>query len=287
MKKGGKLVYGVGIYGQGGMGSEYANGDMAQAGVGRAIFPLACRVNERFNVGGSVDIVWAGMDLAVTAYNIDFRDGSDFTGAAKGYGVAAKLGFTYTLSDALTVGGAYQTAGNLPDLKGDGYKVVGFDMPATFGLGLAWQASNRLMVAADIKDILWGSSMNTVAIQMPGGGTAPFQQDWEDQIVVLLGLACRFSDAFTGRVGYNHGKNPIPDQFVSYLWPAIVEDHLHGGLRLRLRQAGADQFRAELRAGSDGDGYESDAAAPRQRRHGHRTQPGQLAADVQLHVLIG
>lgn len=225
MKKGGKLVYGVGIYGQGGMGTEYANGDMAQVGVGRAIFPLACRVNERFDVGGSVDIVWAGMDLAVTAYNIDFRDGSDFTGAAKGYGVAAKLGFTYTLSDALTVGGAYQTAGNLPDLKGDGYKVVGFDMPATFGLGLAWQASNRLMVAADIKDILWGSSMNTVAIQMPGGGTAPFQQDWEDQIVVLLGLAYRFSDAFTGRVGYNHGKNPIPDQFVSYLWPAIVEDH--------------------------------------------------------------
>lgn len=225
MKKGGKLVYGVGIYGQGGMGTEYANGDMAQAGVGRAIFPLACRVNERFDVGGSVDIVWAGMDLAVTAYNIDFRDGSDFTGAAKGYGVAAKLGFTCTLSDALTVGGAYQTAGNLPDLKGDGYKVVGFDMPATFGLGLAWQASNRPMVAADIKDILWGSSMNTVAIQMPGGGTAPFQQDWEDQIVVLLGLAYRFSDAFTGRVGYNHGKNPIPDQFVSYLWPAIVEDH--------------------------------------------------------------
>jgi long-chain fatty acid transport protein len=53
----------------------------------------------------------------------------------------------------------------------------------------------------------------------------PFKQDWDDQIVLALGLAYQFSDAFTGRVGYNHGKNPIPDQNVNYLWPAIVEDH--------------------------------------------------------------
>lgn len=225
------LVYGAGIYGQGGMGTEYANGDMAQVGVGRVIFPLAYSVNERFNVGGSLDIVWAGMDLVadLNPFNpgkeIDFKDGSDFTGEAKGYSVAAKLGFTYRLNDALTVGGVYQTAANLPDLKGDDYKVTGFDMPAMVGLGLAWQANDRLMVAADVKDLLWGSSMNTVSIYQNGMLIAPFQQDWDDQIVLALGLAYKFTDAFTGRIGYNHGKNPIPDEFVNYLWPAIVEDH--------------------------------------------------------------
>lgn len=225
------LVYGAGIYGQGGMGTEYANGDMAQVGVGRVIFPLAYSVNERFNVGGSLDIVWAGMDLVadLNPFNpgkeIDFKDGSDFTGEAKGYSVAAKLGFTYRLNDALTVGGVYQTATNLPDLKGDDYKVTGFDMPAMVGLGLAWQANDRLMVAADVKDLLWGSSMNTVSIYQNGMLIAPFQQDWDDQIVLALGLAYKFTDAFTGRIGYNHGKNPIPDEFVNYLWPAIVEDH--------------------------------------------------------------
>jgi long-chain fatty acid transport protein len=229
VKKQGKLAYGAGIYGQGGMGTEYANGDMAQVGVGRVIFPLAYSVNDRFNVGGSLDIVWAGMDMVVTGYGINFKDDSDFTGAAKGYSVAGKLGFTYKLSDALTVGGAYQTAGNLPDLKGGGYKVEGFDMPATFGLGLAWQASERLMLAADIKDVLWGSSMNTVTIYRNGTAIAPFQQDWDDQIVLALGLSYRFNDTFTGRVGYNHGKNPIPDQFVNYLWPAIVENHYTAG----------------------------------------------------------
>jgi long-chain fatty acid transport protein len=224
VKKQDRLTYGAGIYGQGGMGTEYANGDMAQVSVGRVIFPLAYAVNDRFNVGGSVDIVWAGMDLVSNAASINFKDGSDYTGAAKGYSVAAKLGFTYTFNDVLTVGGVYQTAANLPDLKGDGYKVEGFDMPATLGLGLAWQANERLMVAADVKDVMWDSSMNTVTIHTPGGAV-PFQQDWDDQIVVSLGLSYAFSDAFTGRIGYNHGKNPIPDTFVNYLWPAIVEDH--------------------------------------------------------------
>lgn len=248
VKKQGNLVYGAGIYGQGGMGTEYANGDMAQVGVGRVIFPLAYSVNQRFNIGGSVDVVWAGMDLVADldplnpGKEIDFKDDSDFTGAAKGYSVAAKLGFTYRLDDALTVGGVYQTAANLPDLKGDGYKVAGFDMPAMLGLGLAWQASERLMVAADVKDVMWGSSMNTVTIYQNGMVVAPFQQDWDDQIVLSLGLAYRFNDAFTGRVGYNHGKNPIPDAFVNYLWPAIMEDHYTAGFGYAFNKQSALNF---------------------------------------------
>ena len=234
VKKRGNLVYGAGIYGQGGMGTEYANGDMAQVGVGRVIFPLAYSVNPRFNIGGSVDVVWGGMDLVADLNadgikDINFKDDSDFTGAAKGYSVAAKLGFTYRLNDALTVGGVYQTAANLPDLKDDDYKVTGFDMPAMLGLGLAWQASKRLMVAADVKDVMWGSSMNTVTIYQNGMVVAPFQQDWDDQIVLALGLAYQFNEAITGRVGYNYGKNPIPDAFVNYLWPAIMEHHYTAG----------------------------------------------------------
>jgi long-chain fatty acid transport protein len=225
VKKAGNLAYGVGVYGQGGMGTEYANGDMAQVSVGRVIFPLAYTVNDRFNIGGSVDVVWSGMDLVVNGFGINFKDGSDFSGEAKGYSLAAKLGFTYKFSDALTVGGVYQTAGNLPDLKDGSYKVDGFDMPPIVGLGLAWQANDRLMLAADVKDVMWGSSMNTVTIYNNGMVAAPFQQDWDDQIVVSLGLAYKFTDAFTGRIGYNHGKNPIPNEFVNYLWPAIVENH--------------------------------------------------------------
>lgn len=157
--------------------------------------------------------------------DVHFRDDSDFSGAAKAYSLAAKLGFTFRLSDVVTIGGVYQTAANLPELEDGGYRVEGFDMPQTLALGLAWQASERLMIAADVKDVMWGSSMNTVTVSNHGVPLAPFQQDWDDQIVLALGLSYAFSDAFSGRIGYNHGKNPIPDRFVNFLWPAIVEDH--------------------------------------------------------------
>lgn len=242
-KKQGRWAYGAGIYGQGGMGTEYAGGDMAQVSVGRVIFPLAYSVNDRLNVGGSVDVVWAGMDLVSSAASINFKDDSDFSGQAKGYSVAAKLGFTYKVDDALTVGGVYQTAGNLPDLKDGTYRVEGFDMPAMFGLGLAWRATPRVLVAADVKDVLWGDSMNTVTIQTPGGAV-PFQQDWDDQIVVALGVSYKFSDALTGRVGYNHGSNPIPDTYVNYLWPAIAEAHYTVGFGYTLSKQSQLNFAA-------------------------------------------
>lgn len=230
VKKQGQLTFGAGMYGQGGMGTEYASGDMSQVGVGRLIFPVAYTVNDRFNIGGSVDVVWAGMDLVANLdmdpeKEINFKDDSDFTGRAKGYSLAAKLGFTYKLNDGLTIGGVYQTAGNLPDLKGGGYKVENFDMPAVVGLGLAWQANDRLMIAADIKDLLWSNSMNTVNIYQNGTLVAPFTQNWDDQIVVSAGLSYKINDALTGRVGFNHAKNPIPDANMNFLWPAIVEDH--------------------------------------------------------------
>lgn len=231
VKKSGKLAYGAGVYAQGGMGTEFPNdnGNMSQVGVGRLIFPLAYSLNERLAVGGSVDVVWAGMDVKFSDFGIDFKDDSDYTGEAKGYGLAVKLGFVYKLNEQLNVGGVYQTAGNLGDLKDGGWKVKGFDMPAVLGLGLAWQATDQFMLAADVKYVLWSDSMNTVTFLYPGGGSAPFMQNWDDQLVVSLGVAYKATDALTLRAGYNHADNPIPDQNLSHLWPAIIEHHYTAG----------------------------------------------------------
>lgn len=64
---------------------------------------------------------------------------------------------------------------------------------------------------------------------MTPGGVVPFKQDWDDQIVVALGLSYKVNDALTARVGYNHGQNPIPSQYVTPLWPAIAEHHYTAG----------------------------------------------------------
>lgn len=244
VKKAGSLAYGIGVYAQGGMGTDFPadNGNMSQVGVGRVIFPVAYDVNERFIVGGSVDLVWAGMDVKFSDFAIDFKDGSGYTGKARGYGLAAKLGFVYKLNERLNVGGVYQTAGNLGELKDGGWRVKGFDMPSVLGLGLAWQATDRLMLAADVKEIFWTSSMNTVTFYYPGGGSAPFMQDWDDQIVLSAGVAYKVNDALTLRAGYNHADNPIPARNLSHLWPAIVEHHYTAGFGYAFDKASEVNF---------------------------------------------
>lgn len=155
VRKDGKLTYGVGVFAQGGMGTEYAaNSFMAagsgtdarsELGVGRLIFPLAYDVSPDFTVGGSVDFVWATLDMKMAASGaqlggmvtgasgniagalaplggapwarIDFSDNNDFSGSAKGTGWAGKLGFTYRASKQLTFGAVYQSKTSLSDLE--------------------------------------------------------------------------------------------------------------------------------------------------------------------------
>ena len=73
VKKSGNLAYGFGMFAQGGMGTEYGAASFMSAGsglearsevgVGRVVVPLALDVSNDLKIGGSVDFVWASMDL--------------------------------------------------------------------------------------------------------------------------------------------------------------------------------------------------------------------------------
>lgn len=160
-KKTGNVTYGVGMFSQGGMGAEYdANSFMAmgsgqevrsELGVGRVIFPIAYNATPNLTIGGSIDYVWASLDLEMAApgaqlgsmvtgcggavcaglpaalksapwARVDFTGGGNFNGAATGDGVAAKIGATYKITPDLTVGATYHTKTDLSDLmtKGNG-----------------------------------------------------------------------------------------------------------------------------------------------------------------------
>jgi long-chain fatty acid transport protein len=153
--KDGAMTYGVGLMAQGGMGTEYAATTFmaggsgspvrSELGVGRLIFPLAYNVNPDLTIGGSLDYVWAMMDMKMAASGaqlgsmvtgatgaiagalgplaaapwarIDFSDSSDYTGKAKATGFAGKLGFTYRVSPSVTIGGTYHSKTNLSDME--------------------------------------------------------------------------------------------------------------------------------------------------------------------------
>ena len=73
VKRSGQISYGVGVFSQGGMGTEYSRNSFmgvgtgqdarSELGVGRLMFPVSFKVNDQFTVGGSVDYVWGGLDM--------------------------------------------------------------------------------------------------------------------------------------------------------------------------------------------------------------------------------
>lgn len=260
VRKSGPLAYGVGVFAQGGMGTEYPNANYGAGGmrsevsVGRLILPLAYDVAPNLSIGGSVDFVWAGMDVNMydpSTFNyISFSDDSDYTGKAKGTGWAGKLGLVYKITDKVNIGAVYQSKTSLSDLKGDGqlcgptsappppmsygctsgtYRVLDFQWPETYGIGIAVQATPDLMIAADIKHAMWSDVMKDFKLSFNGGAFPAMAQNWDDQTVYQIGLSYRVSEPFTLRAGYNYGKNPIPDATLNPLFPAIVESHWTAG----------------------------------------------------------
>lgn len=77
VRRSGRLVYGLGVFAQGGMGTEYKASSFLAAGsglpvrselgVGRVMLPLAYDVTPEFAVGATLDFMWAGLDLRMAA----------------------------------------------------------------------------------------------------------------------------------------------------------------------------------------------------------------------------
>lgn len=91
-RRSGALTYGVGMFAQGGMGTEYdATSFMAggtglparsELGVGNVIFPVAYQVNPNLTVGATFKFMWSSLDLQMAA------TGAQLAGLAQASGIA-------------------------------------------------------------------------------------------------------------------------------------------------------------------------------------------------------
>lgn len=151
----GAVVYGFGLFAQGGMGTEYgadtflAMGSGApvrsELGVGSLLFPVAWQVTPALALGATLDFMWSGLDLRMAASGaqlgalvtgasgnlggalpalggapwarIDFSNSSDFTGKANATGWGAKLGAVYKAAPGWTLGASYRFKSRLSDMK--------------------------------------------------------------------------------------------------------------------------------------------------------------------------
>lgn len=239
-----KVSWGVTVYGNGGMNTNYPlpiMGGSGRTGVDLMQLIVAPTVSyklaEQHSVGVSPLLVYQQFKAeGLQGFGISPNKGSD---SSSGLGV--RLGYFGKLSDAVSVGASHSpkiSMGKFDKYAGLFANQGGFDIPANTALGVAVQATPAVKVAVDYQKIQYGSvpaiansSQNILQCQSNatyclGAANGP-GFGWTDVNVVKLGLEWQYSSNVTLRAGYNRSTNPVKASDVSFniLAPGVITQH--------------------------------------------------------------
>jgi long-chain fatty acid transport protein len=267
-----QLSGGVAIYGNGGMNSDYANNPLAAfGGTGNAgvdlsqlfISPsLAYKITPDHSIGIAVNIAYQrfkaeGIPALFGMFSESPTNMSD-NGYDSAWGWGGRIGYTGKITPELTIGATYATKtymGSFDKYKGLFAEQGGFDIPANFGVGVAWKATPELTLAADYMRIQYSG---VKSISNPIDNLFPITQfgpantfgsnngpgfGWEDVDVFKLGAAYQMGD-WTLRGGYTYASQPIPESqtFLNIYAPGVVQHHLSLGATWATSKTGELSF---------------------------------------------
>ena len=179
------------------------------------------------------------------------------TDTSIGFGI--KLGIQTKITPSVTFGASYQSEIDMEEF--DKYKGLfaengDFDIPATYTIGIAWKLSPKSVLTVDIQEIKYGD-IKAIANPISGltsptgcgqgagdttqclGGSNGAGFGWEDMTIIKVGYQWQTSPAWTWRVGFSQGDQPIPDSetLFNILAPAVIEQHITFGFT---RKTGKD-----------------------------------------------
>lgn len=246
------MAVGVAVYGNGGMNTDY--GKIVISGATTNTYSnleqlfiaptFAWKVTKEHSIGVSLNMVFQNFE-ARGLESFDAATQSLYVGSVTNRGkdtsrgLGLKLGWTGQISPAVTLGATYQPKTKMS--KFDKYKGLfaqagKFDIPETYGFGIAVKANDKLTVAGDVVQINYGAikSLADNGDQFPGSaGTLLGSENgsgfgWTNQTVYKLGMTYQYSPNLLLRAGYNHAKTPLgaKQTFFNILAPATVENHL-------------------------------------------------------------
>lgn len=115
--------------------------------------------------------------------------------------------------------------------------------PQSISLGTSINASKDLRFALDLEWINWKNAFDNMSLTLTNGAnpninrmlgnTGDFSIEfpllWKDQFALRVGGEYDVSPVATVRAGYAYGSNPVPDETVFPVFPAIVENHIMVG----------------------------------------------------------
>ena len=252
-----KHSVGVAVYGNGGMNTSYTTpipvfdqrGPAAiKAGINLEQLIVAptwsVKLNENHSVGVSANLAYQRFE-ATGLNNFDGTSTAPGSVTDRGIdsstGVGASIGWQGKLSPTVTAGISYRSKTNMG--KFDKYKGLfaeqgDLDMPAATTAGIAWQATPKTLIAADVQQIEYSkvkamANPNTMltATPTPLGADNGSGFGWKDQTIYKIGVKHQVKPNFAVLAGYNHAQNPLESSqtLFNVLAPATVEDHVSLG----------------------------------------------------------
>ncbi len=262
-----KLNYGVVVYGSGGMNVDYGRSiydnqsspaDSNTYGLGANrntttnleqlfISPtISYKINDRNTIGASLNLVYQRFEATglgnFSAYTRTMAVDPGNHGVDDSSGVGVKMGWAGKISDAINMGAFYQPKTSMG--KFSAYKDLfaqdgGFDIPETYGVGVAIKTNPYTSVALDVVQINYSgikSLANLNNHDYTNNATDLGAENgkgfgWQDMTVYKLGLAHQLDDKTSIRAGWNYGKMPIRNTELDFnlLAPAVTEHHLTFG----------------------------------------------------------
>lgn len=247
------VAVGIAFYGNGGMNTVYKTNPFASFGAtgpagvdlkqGFLIPTVAVKVAPGHSIGISAVGVIQGFSMrGVQPFAGASADPSHFTNQGTDWSVGGgiKLGYLGHLGDKVTVGAFYQSkvwTGRFDKYAGLFAGQGGFDVPQSWGGGIAVKASDTLTIAADVKRIDYagvasvGNPLGQLFLGKPFGAADGPGFGWRNVTVYKAGAVWAASPALTLRAGYGRSGNPVPrsETLLNVLAPGVVQDHFTAG----------------------------------------------------------
>ncbi|MCW1384072.1 outer membrane protein transport protein [Novosphingobium sp. KCTC 2891] len=244
-----KVALGIAISGNGGMNTVYKHNPFASFGATGAagvdlkqifISPtLAVRLAEGQSVGVSPVIMVQGFRaIGIQPFAAASADPAHFTNRGTDWaaGAGVRIGWLGRFGKAFSAGAFYQSkisSGRFDKYAGLFSDKGSFDVPASWGFGVAVRPVDRLTIAADFKRIEYagvasvGNPLSVLFTGTPFGAKDGPGFGWRNISVYKVGLTYKASERITLRTGYGRSGNPVPssETLLNILAPGVVRDH--------------------------------------------------------------
>jgi long-chain fatty acid transport protein len=238
-------AFGISIYGNGGMNTNYDNPTFGFKPTGVDLSQLfiaptfAYRVGAKHSFGVTPILAYQRFEAnGLLAFGPFSSAPAKLSNKAhdNSIGFGGRLGYLGEWMDFLSVGASYQTKvkmSEFDDYAGLFAEQGDFDIPANWTVGVAF-GFEQMGLAFDVQQMMYSDIKSVGNPMLPNLQRARLGEangagfGWKDMTVFKGGIYFQTSGGWTWRAGYSNGKQPIPQSEVLFniLAPGVIEQHL-------------------------------------------------------------